>query len=66
MLPFVKTRDLTRLLHADGWRIDRIRGSHHHYKHPTKPGIVTISAKKGRDVPVGTLRSILRQAGIDQ
>jgi predicted RNA binding protein YcfA (HicA-like mRNA interferase family) len=41
----------------------RVKGSHHHFKHPTKPGIVTVPHPK-RDIPVGTLASIERQAGI--
>ncbi|MEX2181747.1 MAG: type II toxin-antitoxin system HicA family toxin [Gemmatimonadaceae bacterium] len=60
----MKTRDVLKLLHANGWRIARIRGSHHHFKHPEKRGIVTVPVKKGADVPPGTLRSILRQAGL--
>ncbi|MGB9752083.1 MAG: toxin HicA [Roseiflexus castenholzii] len=42
--------------------IDAVRGSHHHYKHPNKPGRVTIPHPK-KDLPVGTLKSIYRQAG---
>ncbi|MCS6840143.1 MAG: type II toxin-antitoxin system HicA family toxin [Roseiflexus sp.] len=39
-----------------------IRGSHYHYKHPDKPGRVIVPHPK-KDLPVGTLRSIYRQAG---
>jgi predicted RNA binding protein YcfA (HicA-like mRNA interferase family) len=37
-----------------------------HFKHPTKPGMVTVPAggKSGKDVAPGTLRSILKQAGL--
>jgi len=48
---------------AAGWRLIRVRGSHHHYRHPDKPGIVTVPHPK-KDLPTGTLRSIERQAGI--
>jgi transposase len=37
-------------------------GSHHHFQHPTKAGIVTVP-HPGRDIPIGTLRSIERQSG---
>ncbi|MBU2610028.1 MAG: type II toxin-antitoxin system HicA family toxin [Chloroflexi bacterium] len=39
-----------------------VRGSHQHYKHPDKPGRVTIPHPK-KDLPKGTLRNICKQAG---
>ena len=51
------------MIEADGWFLVRIRGSHHHFKHPTKPGIVTVK-HPDKDVPKGTLGSIRRQAAI--
>ncbi len=49
-------------LKADGWEEVQIRGSDHQFKHPTKPGRVTVPNPK-RDLPIGTVRSIYRQAG---
>jgi predicted RNA binding protein YcfA (HicA-like mRNA interferase family) len=62
----MKYRDLIRTIEADGWRLARTEGSHMQYRHPTKKGTVTISAggKLGRDVPGGTLNSVLKQAGL--
>jgi predicted RNA binding protein YcfA (HicA-like mRNA interferase family) len=60
----VKFRDLLRRIEDDGWKLDSIRGSHHHYKHPVKSGKVTIAGKPGEDVPPKTLASILKQAGL--
>jgi predicted RNA binding protein YcfA (HicA-like mRNA interferase family) len=60
----MKFRDIAKLLKQDGWYIVNTVGSHQQYKHPTKPGRVTIAGKPGRDVPEGTLKSILRQAGL--
>ena len=62
----MKVRDVLRLLADDGWVLDRTRGSHRQFKHPTKPGLVTVPAggKLSHDIPPGTLRSILRQAGL--
>jgi predicted RNA binding protein YcfA (HicA-like mRNA interferase family) len=39
-------------------------GSHRQYKHPTKPGLVTLPGKPGDDLAPGTLNSILKQAGL--
>ena len=41
----------------DGWYPDRTRGSHRHFKHPVKPGLVTVAGKPGVDAPKGTLNS---------
>jgi predicted RNA binding protein YcfA (HicA-like mRNA interferase family) len=60
----MKVRDIVKLIEEDGWYPARTRGSHRHFKHPRKPGLVTIAAHPGVDVPKGTLNSILKQAGL--
>jgi predicted RNA binding protein YcfA (HicA-like mRNA interferase family) len=60
----MKVRDVVRLLEADGWYLVRTRGSHHQYKHATKPGLVTVPGTGGDDLALGTLNSILKQAGL--
>jgi len=50
-------------LKADGWELVRIKGSHHHFKHPKHLGIVTV-VHPLKDIPKGTLGSIQRQARI--
>jgi predicted RNA binding protein YcfA (HicA-like mRNA interferase family) len=60
----VKVREAIRLIEEDGWVLSRTRGSHRQYKHPTRPGLVTIPGKPGKDLPIGLQRSILRQAGL--
>ena len=59
-------RDLLKLLEDDGWRVDRIVGSHVQMRHSAKPGTVTLpgGGKQGKDVPPGTLNSVLKQAGL--
>ncbi|MFQ5473675.1 MAG: type II toxin-antitoxin system HicA family toxin [Dehalococcoidia bacterium] len=53
---------MIRRLEADGWRIVAKAGSHRQFKHPTKPGRVTVSGHPGDDMPKGTLASVRRQA----
>lgn len=60
----MKVGELIRLLEEDGWQLARTRGSHRQYKHPSKPGTVTVAGKRSLDVPSGTLNSILKQAGL--
>lgn len=59
-------RDIIKRIEQDGWSLDRVKGDHLHYRHPTKPGTVTVpgGGKLARDVPPGTLKSILRQADL--
>lgn len=61
---FAKVREVIKLLHADGWRLDRQLGNHRQYRHPTKPGTVTVAGNPSKDVKPGTLASIMRQAGL--
>ncbi|MBP8005298.1 MAG: type II toxin-antitoxin system HicA family toxin [Acinetobacter sp.] len=59
----MKSLDLIKMIEADGWYEVRVTGSHHHFKHPTKKGLVTIPHPK-KDLPNGTVKSILKQAGL--
>lgn len=59
----MNSKQLIKDVVADGWVLVRVNGSHHHFTHPTKPGLVTIPHPK-KDLPVGTVKSIRKQAGI--
>ena len=60
-----KVSDIIKIIEKDGWVLSRQNGSHRQYKHSIKKGLVTISCHKlSKDVPVKTLKSILRQAQI--
>jgi len=58
----MKVRDVIRLIEADGWYSVATKGSHRQFKHPTKPGRVTIAGHPGDDLAPGTLNSVLKQA----
>ena len=58
----MKVREVIKLLEADSWYLVDTKGSHRQYKHPTKPGRVTIAGHSGDDLALGTLNSILKQA----
>jgi predicted RNA binding protein YcfA (HicA-like mRNA interferase family) len=62
----MKVRDVLKLLHVDGWVLVHTRGSHHHFRHPAKPGTVTVPGNPNFDLHPKTLASILRQAGFDK
>jgi len=57
----MRSKDVIKALLADGWYEVGVRGSHHYFKHPTKPGKVTVPHPK-KELPPGTLKSIYKQA----
>ena len=59
----MKSKEIIKLIEADGWQQVRVKGSHHHFKHPEKSGLVTVPHPKS-DLPKGTVNNILRQAGL--
>jgi predicted RNA binding protein YcfA (HicA-like mRNA interferase family) len=61
----MKVRDVIQLVESDGWRHVRTTGSHRHFKQPVKPNVVTIPSHPGDDLPTGTLKSVLKAAGLE-
>jgi predicted RNA binding protein YcfA (HicA-like mRNA interferase family)/predicted RNase H-like HicB family nuclease len=57
----MKVREILRILKEDGWFHVRTKGSHHHYRHPTKPGTVTVPGNPNHDLNPKTLGSIFKQ-----
>jgi Predicted periplasmic or secreted lipoprotein len=60
----VKIRDVIKALQQAGWELAATRGSHRQFKHPHRPGRVTVAGKPGDDLAPGTLKSIARQSGV--
>ena len=58
----VESADLIRELALDGWVLDRVRGSHHVFKHPERPGHVVVPHPK-KDLGRGLVAAIRKQAG---
>ena len=59
----MKVKELLKLLKQDGWLEKDQKGSHLQLIHPVKHGKVTVPVHGG-DVKIGTLNSILKQAGL--
>lgn len=59
----LSSREMIKILEADGWYITGIHGSHHYYKHSTKPGKITVPHPR-TSYPPKTQASILKQAGL--
>jgi predicted RNA binding protein YcfA (HicA-like mRNA interferase family) len=65
-LPVVRPRQLIRALERAGFYVHHIRGSHYYLRHPDRPTLLVTVPYHNRDLKRGTLRSILRQAGLTQ
>lgn len=61
-----KVKDILRILENYGWKFINKRGSHRQFKHPTKPGRVTVPGNPADDMHPKTWKSVLRQAGLTQ
>ena len=59
----MNSHDLMAELKADGWTLDRVNGSHHVFKHATKPGTVVVPHPK-KDLGKGLVSAIRKQAGL--
>lgn len=62
----MKIRDVIRMVEQEGWYIVVTKGSHRQYKHPDKPGPVTIAGHPSDDISPGSLMSIKKQAGLTE
>ena len=59
----LKPKELMKILEADGWLLIRVRGSHHMYRHPNKPGMLIVPFHNN-DMRPGTVNQILKDAGM--
>jgi predicted RNA binding protein YcfA (HicA-like mRNA interferase family) len=59
----VDSRTIIARLRADGWSEVGQDGSHKQFRHPSKPGRVTVPHPV-KDMKIGTLKSIERQSGL--
>jgi predicted RNA binding protein YcfA (HicA-like mRNA interferase family) len=61
----VKVREAIKRIEAAGWELPRTRDSHRQYRHPGRPGLVTIAGKPSDALHTKTWASIIRQAGLE-
>ena len=61
----MKVREIVKKLELDGWYQSRMRGSHRVFKHSKKTGIVVVPGSSGDEVAIGTLKSIWKQAQLE-
>jgi predicted RNA binding protein YcfA (HicA-like mRNA interferase family) len=60
----MKVREVIRELQQNGWVEMRSKGSHRHFKHLSKPFVITVPGNDGKELAPGTLNAILKKAGL--
>jgi predicted RNA binding protein YcfA (HicA-like mRNA interferase family) len=62
----ISGKQLCKIVEANGWQLKRIRGSHHIFTKEDVEAIVVIPVHSNRDLPIGTLKSILKDAELTE
>lgn len=57
----MRSAEIIKMLEADGWRLRNVKGSHHVFEHPQKPGHISVPHPK-KDLGVGLTHKLLKQA----
>lgn len=63
IIPTMKSADLIRQLQQAGWTLRAVRGSHHIFEHPSRPGHLSIPHPK-KDLGQGLVHKIQKHAGL--
>jgi predicted RNA binding protein YcfA (HicA-like mRNA interferase family) len=61
----MKVSEVIKKLETDGWYLYKTKGSHRQFKHPVKPGKVTVPGQLSKDLAIGTLKSIWKQSQLE-
>jgi predicted RNA binding protein YcfA (HicA-like mRNA interferase family) len=56
------SRDIKRRLEEEGWVLVRVKGSHHQFRKPDNPWVVTLPHPV-KHLQIGTVKNIYRRAG---
>lgn len=63
-LPVAKPQQVIKALERAGFQLERVSGSHHHFKHPSDPTLFVSVPYHNKDLKTGTLAAIIKQAGM--
>jgi len=65
-LKSVSGKRFTAILHRKGWKLERIRGSHHTYRSPDGERLATVPVHANKDLKVGMLARLLKDTGLTE
>jgi len=59
----MRSTDVIKQLEAAGWTLRSVKGSHHVFRHPDRPGHISVPHPK-KDLGAGLVHKLLKQAGL--
>ena len=65
-LPATTGQGVLRALLRAGFHVHHVKGSHHSLRHPDRPELRVVVPVHKKDLPPGTLRNIIKQAGLSE
>ena len=63
--PCLTSKQVIKLLRSEGFVLDHVSGNHYVFYHPVD-GRRAVVPYHTKDLPVGTLKAILRSSGLEQ
>lgn len=63
IMPTMNSKQIIKQLEVDGWTLRGVKGSHHVFTHPSKPGHISVPHPK-QDLGAGLVHKLLKQAGL--
>jgi predicted RNA binding protein YcfA (HicA-like mRNA interferase family) len=62
----VSGKDFCKALERRGWFLVRIKSSHHHFNHPTIPGLISVPVHRNDDLKKGLQAGLMKLAGLTE
>ncbi|EAZ92573.1 type II toxin-antitoxin system HicA family toxin [Crocosphaera chwakensis] len=62
----ISGKKLSKIVEKLGWQLKRVTGSHHIYTKENKEAILVIPIHGNRDLPIGTLKQIMKDADLTE
>lgn len=62
----ISGKKLCKILERQGWVLKRVKGSHHIYAKQGEQSILSVPVHGSRDIPLGTLRGLMKDAGLTE
>ena len=59
----MNSAELVKRLEKDGWILRGVKGSHHIYTHPNRPGHISVPHPR-KDLGTGLIHKLMKQAGL--
>ncbi len=62
----ISGKEFGKLLEKHGWKLKRVKGSHHVYTKFSNPARISVPIHSNKDLKLGLLKHFMKIAGIDE